>query len=174
MASSPVSFVVHLKPGDLYRLQFWFMLRGSRSIWIFPILLALITAPVVATNVREQEPLASNLSPMIGLVGLWVVLLLIIPCFVIRRRFRSDKSLHEDTCYTFSEDRIDIESATASSRVDWARIDRAVETKSYFYLFTAKRPTYIIPKRCFSVGTQITELQNILRNAVKGKVRLLS
>jgi len=174
MATSSISCTVRLTPNDLYRLQLWVVLRGSRSVWIFPVLLALLTVNTLRWNSQEQQSTTSGLGYLVGLIGLWIVLLLVIPCFLIRSRFKNEKGLHEDTRYTISGDRIDMESGTASSRFDWSRIIRAVETRKYFYLFASKTPTFIIPKRNISVETDIIDLREILRNSVKGKVQLLS
>ena len=175
MAHSPVSFTVRLTPSDLYHLQLWVVLRGSRYIWILPVLLALLTVNTFRWNIQEQEALTTNFDPLLKLIGFYIVLFLVFPFFFLRYRFKNDKSLQEETRYTVSEGRIDMESTTASSRLDWSRIVRAVETEVYFYLFTTMMtPTFIIPKRDISVETRITDLREILRNCVKGKVRLLS
>jgi hypothetical protein len=174
VSTSSVSFTVRLTPSDLYRLQLWVVLRGSRSVWIMPVLLVLLTVNTLRWNAQEQETPTLGFGYLAGLIGLWIVLLLVIPCFIIRSRFKNEKGLHEDTRYTISQDRIDMESATASFRFDWSRIVRAVETRRYFYLFVSKTPTFIIPKRCVLAGTEINDLRKILRGCVRGKAQLLS
>src|SRR5258708_17591738 len=102
MSTSSVSFTVRLTPSDLYRTQLWVVLRGSRSIWTLPALLALLTVNTLRWNSQEQDAPTSGFGLLVGLIGLWIVLLLVIPCFLIRSRFMNEKSLHEDTRYTIS------------------------------------------------------------------------
>jgi hypothetical protein len=173
MPTSPVSFTVRLTPSDLYRLQLWVVLRGSRSVWIFPALLILLAWNTLRWNAQEQEAPTSGFGNLVWLIGLWIVLLLIVPCTLIRSRFKNEKGLHEDTRYTISEDRIDVESATASSRFEWSRIIRAVETREYFYLFASKTPTFIVPKRSVPAGTETADMRKILETCVKGRLTLL-
>ena len=173
MPNSPISFTVRLTFSDLYRTQLWVLLKGSWAIWGMLALAVLLTVNTLRWN-AQQEEVAINFVPIFWLLGLWIVLLLVLPAFQIRSRFKIQKSLYEETRYSISDDRIEMESATASFRYDWSHILRAVETKSYFYLFTSKLPTFIIPKRDISEVTQITTLREIVRNYVKGKVQLLS
>jgi hypothetical protein len=177
MSTSSISFTAQLVPSDLHRAILWLILKGSWTIRIVFVAYAFFTALGLLSfywsDAESRPNVIANFTPLIWLVGAWLVFMVVVPYFSARSSFRNQKGLHELTRYTISEDRIAMESATASHQIDWSHIGRAAETKAYFYLFSGKKLTYIIPKRAIAEGTTIIDLRKVLRQCVKGKVRIL-
>jgi YcxB-like protein len=172
MSTTAVSFGVQLTPDDLYRANVSFL---ARKLWFFcliPILAVVSTILSFLSHAQQRDQLLLNVRPLLYLLGIWLLLVFIFPYFSARSIFKSQKGLHQPTRYTFSEEGIQTESETASSRMDWSNIYRAVETSAYFFVYTAKNIRFVLPKRSISDQTQIADLREILRRNIKGKTKL--
>jgi hypothetical protein len=172
MSAPPVSFNVRLTLGDLYRLQSWYLLRGSLFFWIVPAIVILLFLNSLWWYPDYQEPLSTRASLLFGMIGFWIALFMILPRFVIRSRFKTQKSLQGEIQYVISEDGISATSASFASRLDWSCAFRAVETRQDFYVFVSSQTPFVLPKR-FIPAQDITGVRLILQENVKGKNKFL-
>jgi hypothetical protein len=172
MPSSSISLGVQLTPNDLYRANVWHLARKLWFLWLIPILAIASMLLSLFSGAQQRQQLMLNIRPLIYLAGVYLLIVFVLPYFSARSNFRSQKALQQTTNYTFSEEGIQTESETASSRTDWSNVHQVVETGSYLFVYLAKNLRYVIPKRCVPDAEELVVLRQILRAGVKGKIKL--
>ena len=173
MPLSSISLGVQLTPNDLYRANVWSLARKLWFLWFIPILAIASIVLSLFSGTQQRQQLMLNIRPLFYVAGIYLLIVFVLPYFSARSNFRSQKALQQTTNYTFSEQGIQTESETASSRIDWSNIHQVVETRSYFFVYLAKNLRYLIPKRCVPDAAEVVVLRQIFRAGVKGKIKLL-
>ena len=97
----------------------------------------------------------------------------VIPYFSARGLVKSQKSILQNTRYTFSEQGIEANSLSVSSRMDWSNVYQAVETKTSILIYYSKYGVWIIPKRYIADEPTLSTIRQMIRHHVGGKVLLL-
>jgi len=82
--------------------------------------------------------------------------------FAVRKSYTSNKIIQEGVTYTISKDTIKAKNSTIESTNGWSNTFKAIETKSFFFIFTNAATAYIIPKSSFKDHQQIVSLRTII------------
>jgi len=176
MSSSSVAFRVQMSPNDLYRASIGVWVR---KLWYFyPMFGCLALLALLAlfsdANAQRKQQFRDDLIPLgYYFAGFYALFVFILPYFSPRSNFKSHKNLHGVIHYTFSKAAIEIETQTSSSRTDWTNVYKAIETKSFFFIYLSKQLRWVIPKRAIPDAAALDSLRQLLRTCVAGKVKLI-
>lgn len=80
------------------------------------------------------------------------------------RGFHSSKVFQQELFYTITRETISVKSETLSSQNAWSNIQRVIETKDFFFLFTSATVASIIPKHNLKTEADLVTLRTIIRS----------
>lgn len=78
------------------------------------------------------------------------------------RNFKASKVLQQELFYTFTRQHVNIKSETLSSQNAWTNIQRVIETRDFFFLFTNANVANIIPKHNLKSEADLQALRAII------------
>jgi len=111
------------------------------------------------------EYLGSLLQPFV--IGSSIIVVLIPSLAAVRtRRVLRAEGMHGRRHYVFTPEEILIESPLANATVKWPAYIRAKETRSLFLLYSAANFASVLPKRCFTNGTDIAAFRDLVRQKI--------
>jgi hypothetical protein len=166
---APISFTVRLSPADLYRA---ILSISAPGLWWVSLLIVLPSLIILYAEPEGRHNLIQNFAPLFVLAAVLLVMLLTLPIWTSRSLFRSQKSVQEGNRYTFSAERIEIQSASASMRTAWSNIYSVKETGSFFLVYISKYVYWLIPKKAISDSGKIVALRQMFGACVQGKLAL--
>lgn len=158
---------------DYLRANYWVLFNRYKSLkaMIFMLVFAGIAGPLLLFF--NDKPLNPGESYW-GLLIPWAILLFMIggTYWGAKRQLAGAKFLHETHHYTFTEEEIEIAAQSSAGRQNWGNIREAFETKSNFLLFISLNQIFIIPKRCFQGGEDISRFKDLLKNKLGSKAKI--
>ena len=176
MADKPLSISIqtHLTRNDLYRFTVRMMLR---KFWFLAVPIALISVLYLAAFLPQVSPdqkakIIANLETFPYFAGVFLLVIFVVPYFSAKSQHKSSRFLQGSITYTFSEEGLGIQTSVSTSMSQWAAILRAEETKSFLMLYPNKVVGMLIPKRDIPEEATLGQLRKMIRENVKGKVKL--
>ena len=167
-----VIVVVSLRPNDVYTPFQWD--RHNLARWVVAITLCWIFYDLFKNGLdtlRSFPDSGSIIAILVVLATFILFALLLFPYLRVRARFREAPKLRKIVKYAFGVEGMRFESEDSNGTIGWSAFDRVVETRKVFALSHV-----YIPKRCFTSGSDITILRQLIREnfKVKGKCHLRS
>ncbi len=174
---TPISLFVKLGYWDVYRLNVVLTAIIFRKIlYIWGVVALLWLAVYVRLLLRpssEQDwaVMAQNTSPLKWAMALPIVFVFVLP-LLSARRVMSDERVKRGVSYQFSHEGIHIETSVSKTDFSWAAFRRVIELRSGFLLFTNPNIASMVPKRCFGITQEVTDLRELFRaHVIKTKLR---
>jgi hypothetical protein len=164
---------VDLRFADLYKGTLRMAVYVLRYLWgilLFFALLYAICSLVGATQspwTITAESLESWLSPI--LMGGIPTTVIMIPLVVLVRVKMFQRSAGTDSKrrYTFSSERVTVETEFANAELKWQVFRQVRESKHYFLFYSAPGLANIIPKRCLQSEESLRDFRSLIREHVK-------
>ena len=109
-----------------------------------------------------------SLPVLIVSTAIGVVTFIGIGRLLVRRGFRSNPLLRDTQRWTIDEAGLGCESTrddgerAGEARYEWRAIDRVVDARDAFLLFTSARACMVLPKRCFASEAEIDRLRALV------------
>jgi hypothetical protein len=148
-----IELTVRLTPRDVSRMR-WNVTSRRWQPW----LLGLTVVVLVSATVRDQWQVPA-------LVALVVAAVLVSNRVVVRRAFRTNALLRGTQHWTIGDDglryetRLDSDERVAEGQIQWRALDRVIDARDEFLLFTSARGCMVLPKRCFAAEADIEQLR---------------
>ena len=157
MNSPTMTIEVTPTAADYQRLQYWtFFSTLAGKAFVASAGLCLVVALYAAVAFPEILSLGIFFMPLM------VVVMLVFMYIGPKRTFGTISVMREPRTYQLSEQGLEVEGSTFSSRTAWAQIVRIAETKQTFFFFIGPQQAYIIPKRSLVGESAVIDLHNLI------------
>lgn len=183
-----IDLSVKLELSDFYsfRKEIYNNNKGNKLLRIMSmsfLILFLITLvsfasyiPNTNVNILERLSQPEALSALLKTLGLFSAIVLI-PLVVLpllnsyfsKKYFNSNKLLQNEQKYNFTDEGISISSENGNGKIDWDKIFKVDESKTFFALYISIGQAYIIPKRFFNSDDDIKLFKEILKDNIDNK-----
>ncbi len=169
-----VKVTVDMDEDDIKRVLTGQMKRKYIIIGILMLFCLLVSASFAVAAFLDETGTRSYLGATVFLPA---VLLLTGIAASNRKRVRDHAAVllkdAEPTVYTFLEDALVVVSEAGNTRIKWASIGKAMETKSDFLLVHKNTMTWPIPKRFFESDKDISDVRELLSDVLGKNAKLL-
>lgn len=91
-----------------------------------------------------------------------------------RSTVRSNPHALGSVAYRFSGTGYHYDAPNGTGQTLWTAFAKIHETREQFLFYPLKTLAYIVPKRCFSIETDVQDLRRLLQDNYKGEARLLA
>jgi ABC-type multidrug transport system fused ATPase/permease subunit len=92
--------------------------------------------------------------------------------FSLRKLARKLAKATEETHFTFSENEVEINSSSRSTKTSWKNYEKIQETKEDFVCYLNNYTFHPIPKNSFKNEQQLNEFRELVREKLGGKAKL--
>lgn len=161
---------VRLAVGDLYRFG---VVEILRKFWWFLAIMLFAMAGVSATVV--SQPFVFDVPNVVRILFFFIFIpyaFFVAPYLSARKRLRTTPCRQGPSTYLISPAGIDARSATGQAHIEWNAFVEARETSKDFLVYPQKLFAHLLPKRFFAGEADMATLRVLLREHVKGKVKL--
>ena len=162
----------HLTWGEFknFNLSLWYRKPAGIFLTIIGIgmLLLVLIYPFAPSITSGKFPLTQLI------FGLSFTLLL--PYWIYRsakKNYDTNSRINENITYKFDTEWIEIKGESFDAKLTWNKINKVVETKSSFVIYTTEMTVSIVPKKDMS-SEQIIELSNMIKRIPNLKMQLLN
>jgi hypothetical protein len=126
--------------------------------------------PLILLNVYTLIQAGSSWSNIVGIF---------IPFFVIfiawqfltrigsKNTYQQKKEDFEHSVYTFSDDGLNLKSATVEAKLNWDAFKKVELDNKFLWLFISKNQAYILPIRCFEKKETLDAVYQLLKEKIK-------
>ncbi|HUK32046.1 MAG TPA: YcxB family protein [Candidatus Acidoferrum sp.] len=121
-----------------------------------------------------REFMAPALPYGVGLLVLSSLGTFLGPYLSIRHYLKKARIFQGRICLNLSKDSVELVTPTYTSRTDWSNIVSAVETPGYLLLYVSAGSVHLIPKHDVDDTETLVQIRRLIRENVKGKVKLLA
>lgn len=152
--------------------------RHVKDLRVLSIVLLVISSVSLAVSMAEQiillalDKIEAFKIPGTIYTFFWVLVLMIVYTVASRKSCRRQAAKHSIETYLFTHDgfAVDAVSDTATTHVDYKyeAIIKVTESKSAFYLYTARNAAHIVDKQGFTEATE-QDFRDLLRTVIEGK-----
>ncbi len=105
-------------------------------------------------------------------ISSFLILSLISLYLVVKKTFNSSAIFKQNFSYKLSENEIATSGDSFNTKCAWDIIIKAEETVNYFLLYSSTASAFILPLRCFTDESQITEFRELVRRKLGDKAKL--
>jgi hypothetical protein len=178
MDSPPLSIKSSMTTKDLYKLS---LLQARRNIWTTTLFLLLFFCVVMGLLyvARDAAPNDYRLAlpavwPIYLFIAFWLISVFLAPFVQLWIYFHRVGGLGETISYSFANDCVQMDGTSYSSRLEWPLFVAAIETRSFLTLYLNKWQGFPIPKKDIPDQATLMRFRQILRDNIRGKIKLLS
>ncbi len=116
--------------------------------------------------IKPSVEMARGLTPLFGLVIMWILLLWWLPRWSMRRQFLKQPGAHGPRTLLLDASGAHWRWNGGSSDIEWKNYIRSVEGKNQFLFYTSPACFNILPKRALG-AEQLREVRELLRQNIQ-------
>lgn len=129
-------------------------------------------AALILLNTYNLWNLGTGISDVLRTVVFFVAIFLCWQLtfhFGAKNIYKNKKDDFDHSIYSFSEDKLEIQSASGEIKLNWNGIDRVEEDKDFLLLYPAMNQAYILPKRCFQDKETLEAVLQLAQRMIQHK-----
>ena len=172
----PIEIDVELNEGDFWRVSFAGRVKRFLLITLIYLPIALLIMYFVAFGAGANPFSEKNWSIIIVLFIICAIPFVFLPAvyFSLRKLAAKLAKASEKTHFTFSENEIETNSISRSSKLTWDNYEKILETNEDYVGYLKNYTFHTIPKRFFKNEEQILAFKELVREKLGEKAKLKS